>query len=156
MPLVPRYDAPVRPGAVALLLAAACSSTRPLTVPPPYDESGILVTVDPRAHIDWIGFETIRGSVENRTGRTVDLRLYLSLEDGTGAVVGHAFVLEDGLSRGEKRRFEIMPEEGPPSLRFGISFKRPHYAKVAPAFAYDDGSIVGFAVHSWRLARAGS
>jgi hypothetical protein len=140
---------------VSILCLAACGSTRPLEVPPPYDESGILVTVKPRAYVEWpLSFETIRGTVENRTGRDVDLRLYLNLEDETGAVVGHAFAYLDGLARGATCKFEAYAEEGPPRLfHFSLFPATPTYTRVARGFAYNDDSVVGLATYVWWFSR---
>jgi hypothetical protein len=126
---------------LAVLLAAACGSTRPIEVPPPFDEGGILVTVKPRAYIDWpLGFESIRGTVENRTGRDVDLWLFLNLVDEKGRIVGHAIVMEDDFRQGAKRRFEALPMAGPPG---GLHFfeKPPSYTGVTRGCAGDSRGL---------------
>jgi len=149
-----------RLAALAFLLLAACGSTRPIEVPPPFDRGGIVVTLRPYAHTDSIlGFQTLHGTVENRTGRDVDLCLYLLLKDETDAVVGHAFVSEPGLLRGKKRSFEAYAEPGPPSVSWSKGFfaDPPHYTKVSPGLAYDQNSFVGRALtFAWLCSGSGS
>jgi len=140
--------------ALAVLLAVGCGSTRPVDVPPPYDDCGILVTVRPRVYIDWpLGLESIRGTAENRTGHVVDLRLYLNLVDETGAVVGHVAAFKDDFRRGTKWKFEASVAPGPPRL-FDLSLfpEPPHYTRVARGFMYDDNSVAGFAAYVFALA----
>jgi hypothetical protein len=131
--------------ALVLLFLTGCGTTRPLEVPPPFYDSGVVVTVKPRVYIGWLfEIETIRGTVENRTGREIDLRLYLNLEDETGAVVGYAFVWKDDFRPGERSKFEAMPEPGSPELYgFQLSRPTPHYTKLAPGFAYDERTLIG-------------
>jgi len=128
-----------RLAAALVLLAAGCGSTRPLEVPPPYDDHGILVTVKPHAYIDWpLGFEWLRGTVENRTGRDVDLSLYLNLVDDNGVTVGHARVFAQDFRRCEKRRFEAIPLSGPPGgFDLRLFEKPPSYTKVTCGLAWD-------------------
>lgn len=132
-----------RLAALAVLLAAGCGSTRPLEVPPPYDEGGVLVTVRPRAYVEWpLPFETIRGAVENRTGRDIDLFLYLNLVDGRGAVVGHASVHEEDFRRGARRSFEAFASPGDPfSFDLRLFEEAPPYTRVARGCAWDQRAL---------------
>lgn len=133
----------MRPWAFAALLLAGCGSTRPLEVPPPFDYHGIRVTVKPRVYIDRpFPLESIRGTVENRTGRDVDLMLYLKLVDDKGATVGHAWVSEDDFRKGATRRFEALTVPGPPFAReFRLFENPPPYATVARGFAWDQRTL---------------
>jgi hypothetical protein len=149
-----------RLAAFAVLLGVACGSTRPLEVPPPFEDDGIVVTLKPRVYIDWpLGFEWLRGTVENRTGRDIDLWLYLNLVDDNGGAVGHAWVLAQDFRRGERRRFEAIPLSGPPgAFNLRLFEKPPSYTKVTRGLAWDQRgydrmlACLG-AITSWIVTR---
>ncbi len=138
--------------AFALAFAAGCGSTRPVEAPEPYDDSGIVITVKPRVYIDWpFGFETIRGTAENRTGHDVVLHLYLNLVDSTGAVVGYAADFKD-LKKGEKWKFEALTRPGSPGRFHLLPFARPPpYTRVERGFVCDPTTLVGAVAYAVLL-----
>jgi hypothetical protein len=132
-----------RLAAFAVLLGVGCGSTRPLEVPPPFEDDGIVVTLKPRAYIDWpFAVESIRGTVENRTGRDVDLGLYLNLVDDKGTVVGRALAFEEDFRRGARRSFEGLAVPGPRRfLDLRLFPDPPPFSKVTRGFVWDQRAL---------------
>lgn len=123
---------------IAVLLAGGCGSTRPIEVPPPFNDGGIIITVKPRAYVEWpLETEWIRGTVENRTGRDVDLLLYLNLVDDRGRIVGHALAFADDFPNGESRGFNALPSRGPLVFDLRLFERPPAYSRVTRGFVWD-------------------
>jgi hypothetical protein len=137
----------LRRAAIAALLAAGCGTTRRFEVPPPYDDHGIFVTVKPCVEVGFFGFETIRGTMQNLTGRDVDLHLFLNLVDEKGAVVGYAHAF-NCLRSGEKQCFEAFSMPGQPRLfPFPVLAQPPRWRRVERGFVYDDRTLLGHVVY---------
>lgn len=147
--------APVRRAVIALLLAGGCGTSRPVEAPPPFDDHDIVVTLKPRVYVDILGMEKVCGTVENRTGHDVDLRLFLNLVDEKGAVVGYVHEFKPGFRNGAKQSFAACTAPGQPRL-FDFSFfaRPPPWSRVERGFAYDDRSLLGQVAYWSELIRS--
>ena len=139
---------------IALLLAAGCGTSRTVEVPPTFDDHGLVVTLKPRVYVGILGMEAVCGTVENRTGHDVDLRLFLNLMDEKGAVVGYVHEFKPGFKNGAKQSFAAPTEPGQPRLfDFSLFAKPPPWSRVERGFAYDDRSVLGQAAYWFAVIR---